>query len=54
MIGRLIEQQDVRLLHQGFCDRQAFAPAAGEAGCIGGKILKAGAAQGFTDASLPL
>ncbi len=30
MVGGLVEQQDVRRLHQPFGDRQAFAPAAGE------------------------
>ena len=31
MIGRLVEQQDVRLLHEGLGNRQALAPAAGQA-----------------------
>ena len=54
MIGRLVQQQDIGLLHQGFGNRQAFAPATGKAGCIGGKILEAGTAQRFADASFPL
>jgi len=29
VIGRFIEQQDFRMLHQGFSDSQAFTPAAG-------------------------
>ncbi len=54
MIGWLIQQQNIRLLHQRLGNRQAFAPAAGKAGCVDGKILKAGSSKCFADAPFPL
>ena len=54
MIGGLIQQQNIGLLHQRLGNRQALAPATGKAGCIDGKILKARSPQCFADASFPL
>ena len=45
MIGGLVEKQNVRRLDQGFGNRQAFAPAAGERRGLHVKIRKAGAAE---------
>src|ERR1700722_10007357 len=54
MIGWLVEQQNIWLLHQGLGDCQALAPPAGKARRIGSKILKAGPAERFADTSVPL
>jgi hypothetical protein len=49
MVSRLIEQQNVRLLHQRFDNGQALAPAAGERGRFGVQIGEAGAPKDFRD-----
>src|ERR1700722_15260697 len=54
MIGWLVEQQNIWLLHQGLGDCQALAPPAGRARRIRRKILKAGPDERFADTSLPL
>ncbi len=54
MIGRLIQQQNIGLLHQRLGNRQPFAPATGKAGCVDGKIFKARSSKCFADASFPL
>ena len=54
MIGWLVQQQHIGLLHQGLGNRQALAPAAGKARGIGGEILKARPPQRFSDTPFPL
>ena len=54
MVGRLVEQKNVRLLHQRRADRQALAPAARQ--CRRGrfKVRKARAPQRLGDPRSPL
>ena len=47
VIGGLIQEQDVRLLHQGFGDGEPLAPSAGKRIRGDVKILEAGAPQSF-------
>ena len=54
MIGWLVQQQNVGLLHQGLGDGQALAPAAGKAGRIGGKSSKPVRPSVSRDAPFPL
>ena len=53
MIGRLVEQQNVRRLHERFDNRQPLAPAAGKRrrGCI--HVREPGAAQCFARCGPP-
>ena len=50
MVGRLVEQKNVRRLHQTFADRQAFAPAAGQGRGGASKIRETRAAERLGDA----
>ena len=54
MIGWLIQEQHIGLLHQGLGDRQTLAPAAGKAGCICGEVFKARPPKRFSDTPFPL
>ncbi len=47
MIGGLVEQQNVRALHQSFGNRQALAPAARQRRCRSIEVRKTCAAQRF-------
>ena len=47
MVGRLIQQQNVRRLHQRLDDRQALLPTPGKSCGFGVEVFKTGAAQGF-------
>ena len=51
MVGRFIQQQDVRRLHQRLDDRQALLPAAGKRRGFGVEVFKTGAAQGFSESA---
>ena len=54
MVGRFVQQQDVRRLHQRLDDGQALLPASGECGGFCFQIFKTGAAQGLGKAGSAL
>src|ERR1017187_6983362 len=53
MVGRLVEQQNVGLLYQGFGDSQSLSPSPGQLGSLLLEVFEAGAAQGLAGACLP-
>ncbi len=50
MVRRLIQQQNVRRLHQRLDDRQALLPPPGKSCGFGVEVFETGAAQGFRKA----
>jgi len=46
MVGRLIEQQNIGILHQRLGDREPFSPASGECNRLGIKFFKPRASEG--------
>ena len=53
MVGGLVEQQDVRLLHQRLGDGQSFSPSSGQVGSFLLEVLEAGAAERLAGARFP-
>ena len=47
VVGRLVEQKDVGILHQTFDDGESFAPTAGQSCGVRFEINEAGAAESF-------
>src|SRR5580704_12936304 len=54
MVGGFVQQQDVRSLNQRFDDGQTLLPASRQCNRRGFKLVEAGAAKGFREASAPL
>src|SRR5580704_16814607 len=54
MIGGFVQQQNVRSLNQRFDDGQTLLPASRQCNRRGFKLVEAGAAKGFREASAPL
>ncbi len=53
MICRLIQQQNVRILHQGLGNREAFAPSSRECNRFGGEIFKTRSSERVAEATFP-
>ncbi len=53
VVGRFVEQQNIRRLHQRLDNRQPLAPATGQRRRLGVQIGKTGASQNFCNARKP-